>query len=113
MAHNPNLPSEHHESPEGVWWIWKVFILLLVVTAVEVILGIIKPEVLMGKFMGTTILNIIFIILTLVKAFYIVAEFMHLKFERKNLIWTIALPALILIPYLAFIVLAEGAYMKM
>jgi len=112
MAHNPNLPSEHHESPEGIWWIWKVFILLLVVTAVEVILGIIKPEILLGKFMGTTILNIIFIVLTLVKAFYIVAEFMHLKFERKNLIWTIALPALILIPYLAFIVLAEGAYMK-
>ncbi len=112
MSHNPNLPSEHHESPEGIWWIWKVFILLLVVTAVEVVLGIIKPEILLGHFMGTTVLNIIFIVLTLVKAFYIVAEFMHLKFERKNLIWTIALPAVILIPYLAFIVLAEGSYMK-
>ena len=112
MSHNPNLPSEHHESPEGIWWIWKVFILLLVVTAVEVALGIIKPEFLMGHFMGTSVLNIIFIVLTLVKAFYIVAEFMHLKFERKNLIWTIALPAVILIPYLAFIVLSEGSYMK-
>lgn len=112
MSHNPNLPSEHHESPEGIWWIWKVFILLLVVTAVEVILGIIKPEFLLGHFMGTSILNIIFIVLTLVKAFYIVAEFMHVKFERKNLVWTLALPAIILIPYLAFIVLAEGSFMK-
>lgn len=112
MAHNPNLPSEHHESPEGIWWIWKVFILLLVVTAVEVILGIIKPEFLLGHFMGTSVLNIIFIVLTLVKAFYIVAEFMHVKFERKNLIWTLALPAIILIPYLAFIVLSEGSFMK-
>lgn len=112
MAHNPNLPSEHHESPEGIWWIWKVFILLLVVTAVEVILGIIKPPFLMGHFMGTSVLNIIFIVLTLVKAFYIVAEFMHVKFERKNLIWTLALPAIILIPYLAFIVLSEGSFMK-
>ena len=112
MSHNPNLPSEHHESPEGIWWIWKVFILLLVVTAVEVILGIIKPEFLLGHFMGTSILNIIFIVLTLVKAFYIVAEFMHVKFERKNLVWTVALPAIILIPYLAFIVLAEGSFMK-
>lgn len=112
MSHNPNLPSEHHESPEGIWWIWKVFILLLVVTAVEVILGIIKPEFLLGHFMGTSVLNIIFIVLTLVKAFYIVAEFMHVKFERKNLIWTLALPAIILIPYLAFIVLSEGSYMK-
>ena len=112
MSHNPNLPSEHHESPEGIWWIWKVFILLLVVTAVEVILGIIKPEFLLGHFMGTSVLNIIFIVLTLVKAFYIVAEFMHVKFERKNLIWTLALPAIILIPYLAFIVLSEGSFMK-
>ena len=112
MSHNPNLPSEHHESPEGIWWIWKVFILLLVVTAVEVVLGIIKPEFLLGHFMGTSVLNIIFIVLTLVKAFYIVAEFMHLKFERKNMIWTIALPAVILIPYLAFIVLSEGSFMK-
>ena len=112
MAHNPNLPSEHHESPEGIWWIWKVFIILLVVTTVEVVLGIIKPEALMGQFLGTSFLNIIFILLTLLKAFYIVAEFMHLKFERKNLIWTIVLPAIILIPYLAFIVLSEGSFMK-
>lgn len=113
MSHNPNLPSEHHESPEGIWWIWKVFILLLVVTTVEVVLGIIKPEFLLVHFLGTSVLNIIFIVLTLVKAFYIVAEFMHLKFERKNMIWTVALPALILIPYLVFIVLAEGSYMKL
>ena len=81
MAHS-NLPSEHHESPEGTWWIWKVFIILLVVTTVEVVLGIIKPE-----------------------------EFMHLKFEKKNFMWTIALPMLILIPYLTFIILSEGGYM--
>lgn len=109
---NSKLPSEHHESPEGVWWIWKVFIILLVVTTVEVALGIIKPEPLMIQFLGTSILNIIFILLTLLKAFYIVAEFMHLKFERSNLIWTISLPMLILIPYLAFIVLTEGGYME-
>ena len=37
---------------------------------------------------------------------------MHLKFERGNLIWTIALPAVILIPYLTFIVLTEGNYIN-
>jgi cytochrome c oxidase subunit IV len=107
-----NLPSEHHESPEGTWWIWKVFIILLVVTTVEVVLGIIKPEALMAQALGTSILNIIFIVLTLFKAYYIVAEFMHLKFERKNFMWTIGLPMLILIPYLTFIILAEGGYMN-
>tara|TARA_B000000441_G_C21427816_1_gene169437 strand:+ start:54 stop:398 length:345 start_codon:yes stop_codon:yes gene_type:complete len=110
MAHS-NLPSEHHESPEGTGWIWKVFWILLIVTTVEVALGIVKPEFLMVEILGTAVLNIIFILLTLLKAFYIVAEFMHLKFERKNLQWTIALPALILIPYLTFIVLTEGGYL--
>lgn len=112
MSVNHNLPSEHHESPEGTRWIWKVFWILLVVTTVEVVLGIIKPEPLLNPFLGTSILNVIFIVLTLLKAFYIVAEFMHLKFERKNFMWTIALPVLILIPYLTFILLMEGGYMN-
>lgn len=112
MSENHNLPSEHHESPEGTGWIWKVFWILLIVTTVEVVLGIIKPSFLLANLLGTSVLNIIFIVLTLLKAYYIVAEFMHLKFERSNLVWTIALPVLILIPYLAFILLTEGAYMN-
>ncbi len=111
MSHNSDLPSEYHESPEGTWWIWKIFIILLVVTTVEVVLGIIKPKTLTIQLLGTSLLNIIFIVLTLLKAFYIVAEFMHLKYERKNLKWTIILPILILVPYLAFILLTEGPYM--
>ena len=31
------------ESSNSNWWIWKVFWILLVVTGVEVILGIVKP----------------------------------------------------------------------
>lgn len=110
--HNPNYPSEHHQSPEGIWWIWRVFIILLVVTTIEVALGIIKPDFLLIEFLGTSVLNIIFVMLTLLKAAYIVGEFMHLKYERVNLKWTIALPMLILIPYLVFIVLTEGSYMN-
>jgi cytochrome c oxidase subunit IV len=100
-----------HAQPQGTRWIWNIFWLLLVVTAVEVGLGIVKPEILMHKFAGTILLNHIFIVLTLVKAFYIVMYYMHLKYERKNLIWSIALPTLILIPYLMFIVLVEAGYM--
>lgn len=96
-----------HENQSN-WWIWKVFIILLVVTTVEVALGIVKPESLLTVVGGTSILNYIFIILTLFKAFYIVEFFMHLKHERKNLRWTIYLPMLILIPYLTFILLVEG-----
>ena len=93
------------------WWIWKVFWILLVVTTVEVALGIIKPDFLIEtQFLGTKLLNHIFIVLTLVKAGYIVLAFMHLGHERKSLKWTILTPPLILIPYLLFIVLVEGGY---
>ena len=96
---------------KGNWWIWKVFWILLVVTTVEVLLGISRPEMLVGtRFFGSSLLNHIFIVLTLVKAGYIVLVFMHLGFERTTFKWTILIPAFILIPYLLFILLSEGGY---
>ena len=90
------------------WWIWKVFWILLAVTTLEVVLGIIKPAPLIEtKFLGTILLNHIFIILTLIKAAYIVMVFMHLGFEKTSLKWTILIPPLVLIPYLLFILLVE------
>jgi len=86
---------------KGNWWIWKVFWILLAVTTVEVLLGMNQPEMLAGtRFLGTSLLNHIFIVLTLVKAGYIVLVFMHLGFERATFKWTILIPAFILIPYL-------------
>ena len=96
---------------KGNWWIWKVFWILLFITAFEVALGIIKPSFLVDTiFLGTKLLNHIFIVLTLVKAAYIVLQFMHLGHEEVTLKWTILLPAIILVPYLLFIVLSEAAY---
>jgi cytochrome c oxidase subunit IV len=94
----------------GVSKIWKTFFFLLGLTVVEVALGIIKPEWMMVSLMGTSILNYVFIILTLVKAFYIVSVFMHLGDEKKSFRYAIYLPAIILIPYLTFILMEEGAF---
>jgi uncharacterized membrane protein YfcA len=92
--------------------IWGVLILLSIVTTVEVVLGIIKPESLMGHFLGMKILNWIFIILTIVKAYYITWDFMHMRDEtpalRKMVVWT----AIFLICYLVFILLQEGGYIQ-
>ena len=90
--------------------IWCVLIFLSIVTTVEVALGIIKPEVLMTSFLRMKILNWIFIILTIVKAYYIAWDFMHIRDERSGLKNSIVLPLLILIPYLAFILLIEADY---
>jgi len=96
---------------KGNWWIWKVFWILLFITAFEVALGMIKPSFLVDTiFLGTKLLNHVFIVLTIIKAAYIILQFMHLGHEEVALKWTILLPAIILVPYLLFIVLSEGSY---
>ncbi|MEZ4793542.1 MAG: cytochrome C oxidase subunit IV family protein [Gelidibacter sp.] len=90
--------------------IWGVLILLTIITAVEVALGIYKPESLSGHFIGMKILSWIFITLTVVKAYYITWDFMHMRDEtaslRRMVVWT----AVFLICYLVFILLQEGGY---
>jgi len=90
--------------------IWGVLILLSIVTIIEVVLGIIKPAVLMNYFLGMKLLNWIFIILTIVKAYYIAWDFMHLRDEKRSFTSSIVLPLLILIPFLVFILLLEADY---
>ena len=91
--------------------IWMVFWLLSAVTIIEVILGIIKPESLVhNRVFGMKLLNWIFIILTVYKAYYITWSFMHMdgekKWFRRATVWT----GVFLIMYLTFIVLIEGNY---
>ena len=91
--------------------IWVVFGILSVVTIVEVIFGIYKPKSLFfNNFLGMNLLNWLFIILTIVKAYYITWAFMHMEGEKKwfrrSVVWT----AVFLILYLSFILLVEGNY---
>ncbi|MDT0557712.1 cytochrome C oxidase subunit IV family protein [Ichthyenterobacterium sp. W332] len=90
--------------------IWGVLLLLTIVTTVEVVLGIIKPESLMAPFLGMKLLNWIFIILTIVKAYYITWDFMHMRDETKALRRMVVWTAVFLICYLIFILLQEGGY---
>ena len=90
--------------------IWGVLILLSIITAVEVVLGIYKPEVLMTQVLGMKGLNWIFIILTLAKAYYITWDFMHMRDEKASLRRMVVWTAVFLICYLIFILLQEGGY---
>ncbi len=91
--------------------IWQVFALLSIITTVEVAFGIVKPESLFKtNFLAMSLLNWIFIILTIVKAYYIMWAFMHLEGEQKSLRWSIVGPLVFLILYLCFIILVEGDY---
>ncbi|WP_417350813.1 cytochrome C oxidase subunit IV family protein [Flavobacterium alkalisoli] len=91
--------------------IWFVFGLLSVITVVEVALGIAKPDFLYKTdLFNMHLLNWIFIILTVAKAYYIMWAFMHLEGEKSNLRWSIVAPLVFLIIYLVFILLIEGNY---
>jgi uncharacterized membrane protein YfcA len=92
--------------------IWGVLVLLSIVTAVEVVLGIYKPEALMSKIIGMKLLNWIFIILTIVKAYYITWDFMHMRDETKALRRMVVWTSVFLICYLIFILLQEGGYIE-
>ncbi|PHS63463.1 MAG: hypothetical protein COB12_09200 [Flavobacterium sp.] len=91
--------------------IWGVFTLLSIITIVEVFLGITKPAFLTEHHLfALKYLNWIFLGLTLVKAYYITWDFMHMRDEkmglRRSVVWT----AIFLISYLLFILLVEGDY---
>lgn len=89
--------------------IWKVTIILTLITAVEVFMGI------MFKRADTAMWETVkwaFIIMTLVKAAYIVLVFMHLGDERRNLKWVILGPYIVFILYLIFIGIAESNYIN-
>ena len=84
-----------HGSYSGTKEIWRTFWILLILTIVELILGYIligiHNSILRATFKG------FIIILMLSKAFYIVAYFMHLKSEIRNLVMTIIVPLALLI----------------
>lgn len=91
--------------------IWGVLFFLSIVTIVEVSLGINKPEVLIvNSFLSMKLINWIFVILTIVKAYYIAWDFMHLRDEPQGLQFSIVITLIFLISYLAFILLVEGNY---
>ena len=113
MSHSDdNKPYEyavHHSEEEGKKArkrIWLIFWVLLAITTVEVMLGIFWKEIGISWFL----VKMTFIVLTIFKAFYIVAEYMQLKHEKTGLKNTIIVPFVLLALYLIYHVITEGQY---
>lgn len=89
--------------------IWSVFFILLALTALEflIALGFVHHWGILQK---GALVNTIYIALTLVKAYYIVAFFMHLKFEKSGFIITCGIVFLFII-YFIILLLVEGDYL--
>jgi cytochrome c oxidase subunit IV len=80
---------KHHKTD-----VWKTTALLSFVTVFEVVFAIMYDKLHLGP---GWLLRVVLIVLSLVKAGYIMAVFMHLKHETKSFIFTILIPFTLLI----------------
>ena len=106
MSHS-HTDHEAHNA-EAMAEIKKVTIILSVFTIVELILGFwmmsLTSHSLILAIKGTIV------ILMMAKAFYIVAYFMHLKHEVKNMIMTIIVPLLLFVWFIGAFLWDGGSF---
>jgi len=105
MATGPLTQAEYQHHVSAVW---RVTIILSIVTVVEVVGAIFYPE---GA--PRFILNLFFIVMSLLKAFYIVAVFMHMKYEKRALQLTVLLPTLFLVWAIIAFLWEGGAWLNL
>jgi len=84
---------------EKIRQLWRVALILLSVTIVEFIIAFSMAHGPLKTFL--------FVILTIVKAGYIVGEFMHLRYEVKFLFWAVLMPMLF-VAWLLIALIYEG-----
>jgi caa(3)-type oxidase subunit IV len=89
MAHVHEHDHDENAGAEQRKVIWRTFWILLVLTALEFLIAF--------TLHAGTLKTAIFVGMTIVKAFYIVGEFMHLKHEVKSLIWAALLPCIFVV----------------
>lgn len=108
IVNDSYAPMVNHSEEEGKAIrkkIWKVTIILSVLTTLEILMGIYLSNRSADYW---PIIKWSFIIMTVVKAFYIVMEFMHLGHEKKNLRRYIIIPYVFFIVYMIFLIIMEG-----
>ncbi|MCB9033052.1 MAG: cytochrome C oxidase subunit IV family protein [Chitinophagales bacterium] len=97
-----HLTEEQYNSQ--VKAVWKATAWLTVITVVEVAVALG-----LGHAVPKIVLNIFFAMASVAKAFFIIGEFMHLKYEKRAFIISLGVPLIFLVwAIIAFTV--DGAY---
>jgi cytochrome c oxidase subunit IV len=99
--HNQVVEDHFHETSTKS--IWTTFWILLLITVFEVAIAFTS--------IPFSVLKVTYITLTLVKAYFIVFNFMHLKHEKSIFSKIIILPFLLIV-YLIFMSLHEGTAIR-
>ncbi|CAN5406660.1 hypothetical protein BH10BAC1_BH10BAC1_04600 [soil metagenome] len=107
----------HHSEEDGKKKrrkLWNVFWIMLAVTVLELIIGFKASSMglLNDDRTSSVALKIIFIGLTIGKAYFIVFSFMHLGDERKPMKWSILAPYMVFILYFVWICVQEANYCR-
>ena len=104
----------HHEPAQGTKRIWKTFWILLIITVIELALGLgmYLLEGSLGSFIILFLKGVI-VILSLAKAFYIVSVFMHLGDEIRNMIMTIVVPLMLFVWFIGAFLWDGNSYRTM
>ena len=108
LVNDSYAPMTNHSDEEGKAIrskIWKVTALLSILTTLEIIMGIYLSQRDSGYW---PVIKWLFIGMTIVKAFYIVMEFMHLGHEHKSLRRFIIVPYVFFIIYMIYLIVQEG-----
>jgi cytochrome c oxidase subunit IV len=74
---------------EKIKKLWTVALILGIITGIEFLVAFTMPH---GPLKTS-----IFVAMTIVKAAYIVGEFMHLRYEVKVLLWSILIPMIFVV----------------
>ena len=112
MEHSPHTSSEvtfHHEASDSTKRIWRTFWVLLILTVIELSLGLLIYGVEPPHWI-TLFLKGVIAILTLAKAYYIVSVFMHLGDEIRNLIMTVVVPLMLFVWFIGAFLWDGNAY---
>lgn len=98
-------------STDTVKRIWKTFWILLIITIVELGLGLLLHALDLPDDMRRLMIKGIIIILSIAKAYFIVSIFMHLGDELNNMVLSIMIP-LMLFVWIIFSFLLDGSSYK-
>lgn len=100
--------EESHETTRGLHVphsnkkeIFYAAIVLTILTALEFVIAFTLE--------ASTFRTLLFLFLTVLKAFYIIAYFMHLKHERLNLMYSIVIPFAFIV-YMIGLIIYEGVF---
>jgi cytochrome c oxidase subunit IV len=108
MAHFEDTPQITVLPPDTakIKKLWTVAGILGLVTALEFAVAFGVPHELKDLRIWT------FILMTIVKAAYIVGEFMHLRYEAKVLLWSILIP-MVFVVWMLVAFVYEGLHIEL